>query len=168
MIGSNSQSVSSWSVASHSIGGLGLFFAVGLGMLGILFAGMLPALLPLSIVVGLCFGVIYFGVLLRWPAVGIAGYLCVILLSPDFKVSDVVTVLVLGALTVRQYMKGLPFSFRGHPLKAPFVSFFLIGLLSLALAVTIFKNQVPLIYRDGRVFVYWLWLPLLIWMVQGG
>lgn len=168
MIGSNSQAVSSWSAASPSTGRLGLIFAVGLGMLGVLFAGMLPALLPLSIVVGLCFGVIYFGVLLRWPAVGIAGYLCVILLSPDFKISDVVTVLVLGALTVRQYMKGLPFCFRGHPLKAPFVSFILIGLLSLALAVTIFKNQVPLIYRDGRVFVYWLWLPLLIWMVQGG
>lgn len=166
VIGRNSHSISSWSVASRSIRGLGLFFGVGLGMVGILFAGMLPALLPWPIVVGLCFGIIYLVVLLCWPAVGIAGYLCVILLSPDFKASDVVTVLVLGALTVRQYMKGLPFSFRGHPLKAPFVSFLLIGLLSLALAMTLFKNQVPLIYRDGRVFVYWLWLPLLIWMVQ--
>lgn len=167
MIDRRSHSIPSWSVAPRPIFGGGLFFGVGLGIVGILFAGMLPALLPWSIVAGLCFGIIYLVVLLRWPAIGIVGYLCGILLSPDFKVSDVVTVLVLGVLTVRQYMKGMPFSFRWHPLKAPVFLLFFIALLSLALAVTIFKNQAPLIYRDGRVFVYWLWLPLLIWMVQG-
>jgi O-antigen ligase len=101
----------------------------------------------------------------RWPALGLFFYLVLVLFSPDFKLSDVASVLLMGLMVVRAFGTG-----RGVPrfsaeFVRPYVAFVGLFIIALLAGYFVFSNKVPLIYRDGRLLLYWLWIPVLAWLV---
>lgn len=129
-----------------------------------MFLGLVCAYLPWFLVLGAVLALAY--PLLLWfaPWVGLAVYGLALIVSPDFKISDVLTLLslvVVGAQLIHSRQRlTLP-----RAQLWPFLIFMSLVLLSLALALGVFGNTVPFIYRDARAFVYWLWLPLLYALV---
>lgn len=124
------------------------------------FLGLVCVFLPWWLVLGAVLALGY--PLLLWfaPWAGIAAYALALIVSPDYKLSDVLTVASLALLALKLVnARALALLPRGE--WRPFVAFMALVLLSLALALGVFGNTVPYIYRDGRAFLYWLWLPLL-------
>ena len=146
----------------------GLFWAVAVAVA--LFLGLVCVFLPWWLVLGAVLAVGYPLLLWHAPWAGIGAYALLLIVSPDYKVSDVLTVFSLALLGFKlvnaRAMTWLPRS-----ALRPFVVLVLLVLLSLALALGVFGNTVPYIYRDGRAFVYWLWLPvfyaLMCWQAGG-
>lgn len=128
-----------------------------------LFLGLVCAFLPWWLVAGALLALTY--PLLLWyaPWAGLAAYALALIVSPDFKYSDVLTALSLALLAFKLINSGTGRVLPRSELR-PFVAFMALVVLSLALALGIFGNTVPNIYRDGRAFLYWLWLPLLYWL----
>ncbi len=125
-----------------------------------LFLGLVCVFLPWWLIVGAVLAIGY--PLLLWfaPWAGLGAYSLALIVSPDFKVSDVLTACSLALVAAKLLHSGARLSLpRG--VGRPFVIFMALVLLSLALALGVFGNTVPYIYRDGRAFLYWLWLPLL-------
>lgn len=127
------------------------------------FLGLVCVFLPWWLVVGAVLALAY--PLLLWfaPWAGIAAYALALIVSPDFKYSDVLTALSLALLAFKLVNAPTRIVLPRSELR-PFLVFMALVLLSLALAVGVFGNTVPYIYRDGRAFLYWLWLPLLYWL----
>ncbi|KAA3652756.1 MAG: hypothetical protein DWQ11_10340 [Proteobacteria bacterium] len=140
--------------------------AVGIATL--LVAGLLPVMLPWHFVVAL--GAAPLLVVLLWinPALGVGFYLVALLLSPDFKLSDVMTFAVMGVFAARIIFERRSLFVVPASLAKPF--WLLVGIVALStlFGVVVLKNQVPFVYRDGRAFVYWLWVPLLLSMKMAG
>ncbi|MDP2006728.1 MAG: O-antigen ligase family protein [Rubrivivax sp.] len=147
----------------------GMFWAVLGGVA--LFLGLVCVFLPWWLVVGAVLALAY--PLLLWfaPWLGIGAYALALIVSPDFKVSDLLTACSLGLLAFKLLGSTTRATLPRSELR-PFLVFLALVLLSLALALGVFGNTVPYIYRDGRAFLYWLWLPLLYWLavreVPGG
>lgn len=147
----------------------GLFWAV-MGCVA-LFLGLVCVYLPWWLVAGAVLVLVY--PLLLWfaPWAGIGAYALALIISPDFKYSDVLTALSLALLALKLIGAPTRVALPRAELR-PFLAFMALVLLSLALALGVFGNTVPYIYRDGRAFIYWLWLPLLYWLavreVPGG
>lgn len=126
--------------------------------------GLVCAYLPWWLVVGAVLSLAY--PLLLWfaPWVGLAVYSMALIVSPDFKYSDVLTAVSLGLLGLLLFASKTKFALPRAQLW-PFLVFMGLVLVSLALALGVFGNTVPFIYRDGRAFLYWMWLPLLYGLV---
>lgn len=138
--------------------GQGLFWSIAAFVA--FFLGLVCVFLPWWLVLGMVLALGY--PLLLWfaPWVGIGAYALAMIISPDFKISDVLTALSLALLAFRMVNGGTAIALpRG--VWRPFLAFMVLVLVSLALALGYFGNTVPYIYRDGRAFLYWLWLPLL-------
>ena len=140
------------------------FLWIGLA-LGSLVMGVACVFLPWWLVLAFVGAVVYPVVLWLAPWAGIALYCVALEVSPDLKISDVMTVaslLVLGIrfAVSRNAMRWLPR--RELQLLAAFMA---LVLLSVGLAFVVFHNTVPFVYRDGRPFMYWLWLPVLYALV---
>jgi O-antigen ligase len=130
-----------------------------------LFCGLTCVFLPWWFVVGVILMVAYPLGLWLAPWVGLGFYIVLLVVSPDFKYSDVITAASLVIIGAKIASSGpwprLP--------KLEFWSFtitIVLVIASLALALGVFHNTVPFIYRDGRAFVYWLWLPLLYALIH--
>ncbi|WP_349742869.1 O-antigen ligase family protein [Roseateles cavernae] len=139
--------------------------AIGALLFAAAFAGLLCVFLPWVFVVALCMAIVYPLLVWNFPWLGIGAYALVVLVAPDVKWADVAT---FGTLAVLG-LKALGSSGRFLPPKAILNSYLVfVGLVALSgvLALTWFHNQVPFLYRDGRAFLYWLWLPLLYWLVN--
>lgn len=141
----------------------GLFWAVVAFVA--FFLGLVCVFLPWWLVMGAVLALAY--PLLLWfaPWAGIAVYALALIVSPDFKYSDVLTALSLALLAFK-LVNGRSRIVLPRSELRPFLVFMALVLLSLALALGVFGNTVPYIYRDGRAFLYWLWLPLLYWLVE--
>ena len=139
----------------------GLFWAVVVCVA--LFLGLVCVFLPWWLVLGAVLAIGY--PLLLWfaPWAGIGAYALALIISPDFKLSDVLTACSLALLAFKLVHSGARLHLPRSEWR-PFVAFMALVLLSLALALGVFGNTVPYIYRDGRAFLYWLWLPLLYWL----
>lgn len=138
--------------------GQGLF--AGLAACVALFLGVVCVFLPWWLVVGAVLAVAY--PLLLWfaPWAGIGAYALALIVSPDYKLSDVLTLASLALLAFKLINARAGVLLPRSELR-PFLLFMALVLLSLALALGVFGNTVPYIYRDGRAYLYWLWLPLL-------
>lgn len=125
-----------------------------------LFLGLVCVFLPWWLVAGAVLAVGY--PLLLWfaPWAGIGAYALALIVSPDFKYSDVLTACSLALLAIKLLHSGARLTLPRSEWR-PFIAFMALVVLSLALALGVFGNTVPFIYRDGRAFLYWLWLPLL-------
>lgn len=131
--------------------------------LGCVFLGGVIALFPPLIPIGFIGAAIYLLLLWNFPWVGICCYLAVVLLSPDFKITDVATAATLGVLGFRVILNG---AYVGVP-KRPLVLYFLfMGLMvfSVLLGKYWFSNETPFLYRDARVLLYWAWFPVVACM----
>lgn len=128
-----------------------------------LFSGLLCAYMPWWLVLGMVAVLGY--PLLLWvaPWAGIGFYAVAMVLSPDFKYSDVMTAMSLTLIGIKM-LSAKDRVMLPRSVLWPLAIFLGLVLLSLALAIGVFHHTVPFIYRDGRAFLYWLWLPLLYWM----
>ncbi|MRW86259.1 hypothetical protein GJ698_19485 [Pseudoduganella sp. FT26W] len=125
------------------------------------FIGLCCVILPWVLSAGLAAAVAYVALLLIWPWVGFGAYVFVALMAPDFKIADFATVVsmlifIFGLWTRGKVAPPLP-----RKLRTVSLLFAAIVVLSFSLSVFYFHNKLPNIYRDGRVFLYWLWLPIL-------
>jgi len=127
------------------------------------FLGLLCVLLPWVLVLGLAAAVCYAALLWSSPPAAVGVYFLALLLSPDFKLSDVLTACTLACLGVALLLDRQRLKF---PRRAWHVYAFFMGmvLLSALLALAYFGNSLAYVYRDGRAFMYWVWLPILFWM----
>lgn len=125
-----------------------------------IFLGLVCAYLPWWLVSGALMALAYPVLLWFAPWAGLGVYSLALIVSPDFKYSDVLTVASLVVVGLRLLSSKQKFALPRAQLW-PFVLFMSLVLVSLALALGVFGNTVPYIYRDGRAFMYWLWLPLL-------
>lgn len=138
--------------------GQGLF--AGVAAFVAFFLGLVCVFLPWWLVLGAVLALAY--PLLLWfaPWAGIGAYALALIVSPDYKLSDVLTLVSLALLGFKLFNAGAGVPLPRSELR-PFLVFMALVLLSLALALGVFGNTVPYIYRDGRAFLYWLWLPVL-------
>lgn len=131
-----------------------------------LFAGLLCVFMPWWIVLGLVGSLLYPAVLIKFPTAGIFFYMALLLLSPDWKASDALTMATLVIYGVVAL---------GDKRRVPMPQFelrLLLALLSLAGVSAVFGyfffgNTLPYIYRDSRSFIYWLWMPVVYWRIAG-
>lgn len=125
-----------------------------------LFLGLVCAYLQWWMVMSAVLSLAYPVLLWFAPWVGLGFYALALIVSPDFKYSDVLTAASLGVLGLLLFTSKTKFALPRAQLW-PFLVFMGLVLVSLALALGVFGNTVPFIYRDGRAFLYWMWLPLL-------
>lgn len=143
---------------ASSMGAFILFFASSLLMLVFVFAILI---FPPILTVGLLLVPLFFVFLWIWPWHAICLYVLAILFLPDNKIQDTFTMLVYLELLARALVKGNSKHYLPNYLKRPVSIFAGIVALSFIVSVFYFNNSIPYMYRDGRVFLYWLWLPLL-------
>jgi O-antigen ligase len=125
------------------------------------FVGLCCVVLPWWLNAGLAGAVAYACMLWLWPWLGFGVYVFIALVAPDFKIADAATVGTMFILGFKLWTSGRvapPFPRRLYWVGLLFAA---IVLASFALAIVYFHNKVPNLYRDGRAFLYWLWLPLL-------
>ncbi|MBV7535969.1 O-antigen ligase family protein [Duganella sp. sic0402] len=125
------------------------------------FIGLCCVMLPWMLNAALIGAVVYAVVMLASPWLGLFMYVVVILFAPDVKLADVATAASLLAfcihlLRLKKINYALP-----REVRWPLWGFAALVLLSFVTAIAYFHTQIPYIYRDGRNFIYWLWLPLL-------
>lgn len=135
--------------------------AVAIGMLAAV-VGAFCALLPWFIPLAAFLFVGYLGILWFLPWAGLVVCTVLIMCAPDFKIADALLVSSLPVFYFR--FKGgvvLPLHYV-RLMKLLFV-FVFIGFVA---GVFYFKNSAPFVYRDGRIFLYWLWVPVLWRMVS--
>lgn len=125
------------------------------------FAGLCAVFLPWWINVGLAALGIYTAVLWLTPWAGMFLYILIVMFAPDFKIADVATVFTLLIFSA-QILRSKPHNFQfPREIFFPLIAFTACIVISFVLSVLYFHNLVPYIYRDGRAFIYWLWIPLL-------
>lgn len=129
------------------------------------FVGLLCVFLPAILVVGMVMAVVF--PLLAWyrPWVGVSLYVMVVLISPGQKIADVITFATMAIIGLKMLMEK-PRVWPTKKVLLPYVIFMALLGLSLVLAFGLFRTQISYIYGDGRLFAYWLWLPLLYWMAN--
>lgn len=141
---------------------LALSLWAGLALLAC-FLGITASLMPwfVSVVVGLLPLIIY----ICWNrvAVGFVIYFVAVLVSPDWKISDVLTVGFVGMYSVKIFLEKSVSSEKISIDMLDKLTIYLLifFLISTMVAKLYFQNSAPFMYRDGRVFLYWAWLPLL-------
>ena len=131
------------------------------------FIGLCCVILPWILPLGLAAAIGYVATLFLLPWAGFGAYVVLAVVAPDFKIADVLTVLTMAVLVFRLFVYK-----QSAPALPPRLFFILttfaaIVVVSFGLAIVYFHNSVSNIYRDGRVFLYWLWLPILWRMVAG-
>ena len=142
------------------------FLWVGLTLVALIM-GLATVFVPWWLMLTFAGVVVYPLVLWFAPWAGIAMYCVALEVSPDLKISDVMT---LGTLLVL----GLRLATLGNVRWLPrrelqlLAAFFGLVMLSVGFAFVVFNNTVPYVYRDGRPFMYWLWLPVLYALVGAG
>jgi len=96
------------------------------------------------------------------PWVLLPVFILVTMVVPDFKISDLMTFLAFLFLFFRAYI-GRQISFQNlTPIKIKLQVFLFVVIVSVLLSVFYFKNPIPFIYRDGRNFLYWFWIPVIL------
>ncbi|MDC6166639.1 O-antigen ligase family protein [Paucibacter sp. XJ19-41] len=148
-----------------SMGGIGQAAALLGLLLFAAFLGLICVFLPWQYVIILCLASVF--PLLAWfsPWAGLFFYLLIALLSPDLKIADLATVVLLIIFSLKIVSTSSKF-FLPRQYLVPFLIFIAGTSISLVLAFLFYRNQVPYIYRDGRSFLYWLWLPALYWLTN--
>ncbi|GJI91823.1 O-antigen ligase family protein [Duganella hordei] len=131
------------------------------------FLGLCCVMLPWWLNLGMAAAVAYVCMLWIWPWVGFGVYVLIAIVAPDFKLADAATVGTMMVLafriwSTRQMAPPLP-----SRLSTVMWVFAIIVAVSFGMAIFYFHNKVPNIYRDGRAFLYWLWLPIL-WRMTAG
>ena len=144
---------------------IGAFNLFGVLFISII-SGMACAVLPWFIAIGFILGVLYFVLLWLRPWIGLYTYILAALFAPDFKISDAATVVTLGVCALRGWSAKNRFYWVDKQLLSPYLLFLSCVFVSLVIGVYYFHNNVPYLYRDGRVFLYWLWLPIIGGMVS--
>jgi O-antigen ligase len=134
-------------------------------VLGGLFAGLICVFLPWWLVLAFVGAVVYPLVLWFAPWAGFAIYCAALEVSPDLKISDAMTLASLVLLGLRFMTSRQRVVLPKRELQL-LMAFMALVLLSVGLAFAVFHNTVPFVYRDGRAFMYWLWLPLLYSMAS--
>lgn len=132
-----------------------------------LFLGVLSVFLPWVISVGFGLAVVFPVVLWNFPWVGVALTLSVVFIAPDVKWADLATGVALVIYLAKYVLDGG----RGLRLQEKRLSgLFVIWLGVIALSVLAgyfyFGNSISYIYRDSRPFLYWLWVPVIAWLLE--
>lgn len=124
-------------------------------------AGLFSAFLPWWFNAILFGSIIYLITAWFFPWLCFFVYILIVLFAPDFKVADVATIVTIPIILAKIL------SHRSVAPKFPneilFPFFLFLGFIGISLVVALlyFNNQISYIYRDGRAFIYWLWMPLL-------
>lgn len=132
-----------------------------------LFLGVLSVFLPWVISVGFGLAVVFPLVLWNFPWVGVALTLSVVFIAPDVKWADLATGVALVIYLAKYVLDGG----RGLRLQEKRLSgLFVIWLGVIAFSVLAgyfyFGNSISFIYRDSRPFLYWLWVPVIAWLLE--
>lgn len=131
----------------------GLFLAI--------FFGLFITFFPLTISVGMALAFCFCMLLWHAPWIALPFYIMAAMMLPDFKASDALTIVSIAVFLCRAYVnRQLHFPLPNN-LTKPILVFALLVLISLLSGLFYFGNSLAFIYRDGRVFLYWLWFPVL-------
>lgn len=123
--------------------------------------GMISVILPIWLSLGLTAFICYVILVWHFPFHSVFVSMVLSLLSPDFKLADLIMVLTVFVIVSKYFSKGENPFVIPRVVKVPFILFILSILFALALGVLYFHNSIPFVYRDIRVFIYWIWFPLL-------
>jgi hypothetical protein len=149
-------------VYARSIDNTSISWMTWISLLGVsFFVGLCCVFLPWWLNVALVALVTYTATLLLAPWLGFTLYVLIVLFSPDFKIADVATVFTLLIFTVQVLRKNVGTFKFPNAIRSTLLVFTGLILFSFTLSFLYFHNQIPYIYRDGRAFIYWLWIPLL-------
>lgn len=129
------------------------------------FVGMSSVILPVWLTLGLVAFVFYVGFVWCFPFQSVFVSMLLSLMSPDFKLADIIMVLTVLVVSMKLLSNGkIPFVIPEH-VRVPFLLFIASVFFSLVIGVVCFHNSVPFIYRDIRIFIYWIWFPLLSFLL---
>jgi O-antigen ligase len=134
-----------------------LLFAVVLGLTTL----FLPWYVYVALVLLLAYPVLVFKT--PWAAFGI--YVVVAFIAPGYKSADAMTLLTLALFALRWLNEGRP-ALLPRALARPYLLFLLAVAVAGIIGLVLKRYPIPMVYGDGRGFVYWLWLPLLFSLVQ--
>jgi O-antigen ligase len=125
------------------------------------FVGLCCVVLPWWLCVAMGAAAGYVVLLWLFPWVGFGAYVFVVLAAPDFKIADLATIVTLSIMVFRLWVYRSTAPAMPRRLYNVALAYGGFIALSFALAIVYFHNGVPNIYRDGRAFCYWIWLPVL-------
>lgn len=125
------------------------------------FLGLLAVALPPSYVLGLVLILAYATSLVNWPWVSFVATQIILFASPDVKMADAATVVAMVSLIIRLVLEKKTREVDFKYIRLLLYIFYASVLISLVVAIFFFRNQNNFIYRDARIFLYWLWIPLL-------
>lgn len=125
------------------------------------FVGMCSVVLPAWLTLGLVACVFYVGLVWFFPFHSVFISMLLSSMSPDFKLADIIMVVTVLVISLRYISNGKAPFLIPESVRVPFLLFVASVLVSLAIGVIYFHNSVPFIYRDIRIFIYWIWFPLL-------
>lgn len=132
-----------------------------------LFLSVLSVFLPWVLAVGFGLAFVYPVIVWRFPWIGAALTLLIVFLAPDVKWADLVT----GATFVVYFTKYILEKKSSFNLPDKFTPrLYLVWMASVLLSLIVgylyFHNSISFIYRDGRPFFYWLWIPVFVWLLS--
>lgn len=125
------------------------------------FLALCCVLLPWILNVALIGAVVFAVIMMVAPWVGLFLYVVVILFAPDLKLADLATMFSLLVFGIHLWRLKQARFVMPDQLRWPLWGFAALVLLSFVTGIFYFHTQIPYVYRDGRNFLYWLWLPML-------
>lgn len=141
---------------------LGIFILVLVSF----FVGLTSIFLPWTLNLALFGGVFYLLLIWFMPWVGFATYILLMIVLPDFKIADVVTLVTLFLFVLRVWRTEGKLKLIDRTILIPFLLFTGIFFFSLFISKIYFHNSISYMYRDGRSFFYWAWFPIITLMLH--
>lgn len=127
--------------------------------------GFSSVILPYILTIGCVFLFVYCFVVWNWPWLGLGFCILLTMFSPDFKMSDVLTVVTFFLFIVKwlnqRSSNSSSILFSSVTLANAYYLFMVLIIAHVIFGVLYFHNAIPFVYRDARVFLYWMWLPII-------
>lgn len=132
-----------------------------------LFLSVLSVFLPWVLAVGFGLAFVYPVIVWRFPWIGAALTLLIVFLAPDVKWADLVTGATFAVYFTKYILeKKSRFNLPDKFTPRLYLVWMAFVLLALIVGYLYFHNSISFIYRDGRPFFYWLWIPVFIWLLS--
>lgn len=148
----------------------GAFFKAAVGAFVIfvgLFLGVLSVFLPWVISVGFGLAVVFPLVLWNFPWLGVGLTLSIVFIAPDVKWADLATGVALLVYLAKYILDGGG-GLRLQEKRLAWMFVIWLGIIgfSVLAGYFYFGNSISYIYRDSRPFLYWLWVPVIAWLLE--
>ncbi|MDP8567780.1 O-antigen ligase family protein [Methylophilus aquaticus] len=131
--------------------------------------GFFVTLFPTLFVVSLILLVIYIFVVYQFNVTGVFLFIVLSILSPDLKIADVLFFITVIVLLISNYRPSVqrPHEQRLHLDRLIFISlitFFGFLIVSTLIGKIVLKHQWSYLYNDFRQLIYYVWIPVFIWL----